>query len=68
LEDLFARVINDKPWEWLFSGVGIVVVAWVARLIFKKSNASPNNTIHSGKNSTNVIAGGNVDMSPKKKK
>lgn len=51
-------VVDNK--QWLFSGVGIVVVAWVLRLILKKRYASSIQTIRSGDTSTNVQAGRDV--------
>lgn len=65
MEDFVAWVIYNK--EWLFSGVGLVVVAWVGRLIFKKTYASSTKTIRSGDGSTNVQAGRDVSIGTKKK-
>ena len=65
MEDFAAWVIDNK--EWLFSGVGLVVVAWVGRLIFKKKTyASSTQTIRSGDSSTNVQAGRDVNIATKK--
>lgn len=65
MEDFVAWVINNK--EWLFSGVGLVVVAWVGRLVFKKTYASSTQTIRSGDSSTNVQSGRDVNIAMKKK-
>ncbi|WP_353254247.1 hypothetical protein [Salinisphaera sp. PC39] len=65
MENVFAWVIDNK--EWLFSGVGLAVVAWVGRLIFKKTSASSTQTIRSGDGSTNVQAGRDVNIGTKKK-
>lgn len=65
MEDFFAWIIDNK--EWLFSGVGLVVVAWVGRLIFKKTCVSSKQTIRSGDSSTNVQAGRDVSIGTKKK-
>jgi len=65
LEKFVAWVIDNK--EWLFSGVGVVVVVWVGRLIFKKTFASSTQTIRSGDSSTNVQAGRDVNIATKKK-
>jgi len=65
LEEFVAWVIDNK--QWLFSGVGLVVVAWVGRLIFKKRYASSTQTIRSGDSSTNVQAGRDVNIGTKKK-
>lgn len=64
MEVFVAWIIKNK--EWLFSGVGLVVIAWVARLIFKKDYASSTQTIHAGNNSTNVQAGRDVSMGTSK--
>jgi hypothetical protein len=65
LEEFFAWIFHNK--EWLFSGVGLMVVAWVGRLIFKKTYASSTQTIRSGNNSTNIQAGRDVSIGMKKK-
>jgi hypothetical protein len=65
LEEFVAWVIDNK--QWLFSGVGLVVVAWVGRLIFKKRYASSTQTIRSADSSTNVQAGRDVNIGTKKK-
>lgn len=60
MEEFVSWIIKNK--EWLFSGVGLVVAAWLARLIFKKINASSSQTIRAGNNSTNIQAGRDVGM------
>lgn len=65
MEDFVAWVIDNK--EWLFSGVGVVVVAGVVRLILKKTYASSTQTIRSGDRSTNVLVGRDVSIGTKKK-
>ena len=64
MEHFVAWVIDNK--EWLFSGFGLVVVAWVGRLIFKKTYASSSQTIRSGDSSTNVQAGRDVRIGTKR--
>jgi hypothetical protein len=65
VEDFFGWVISNK--EWLFSGLGLVIVAWVGRLIFKKIHASSTQNIRSGDNSTNVQANRDINIGTKKK-
>jgi len=65
LEDFVAWVIDNK--EWLFSGAGIVIVAWIGRLIFKKTRDSSSQTIRAGDSSINVQAGRDVNIRTKKK-
>jgi len=65
LEEFVGWVIDNK--QWLFSGVGLVVIAWVVRLIFRKRYASSTQTIRSGDSSTNVQAGRDVSVGTKKR-
>lgn len=65
MEDFVAWVIDNK--EWLFSGAGLVVVAWVGRLIFKKTYTPSTQTIRSGDSSINVQGGRDVNIATKKK-
>ena len=65
MEGFSAWIINNK--EWLFSGIGLAVVAWVGRLIFKQTFASSVQTIRSADGSTNVQAGRDVNIGTKKK-
>ncbi|MQR86398.1 hypothetical protein GFV16_10785 [Bacillus megaterium] len=64
--------INDNK-EWLFSGVGLVALGWIAKLIFykKKDSQDKGDTYiqRSGDNSTNV-QGENVNYynNPKEEK
>lgn len=57
--EAFDWVLKNK--EWLFSGIGVVVVSWVGG-IFKKTKASSTQTIRAGNNSTNVQAGSDVSI------
>lgn len=65
MEEIVDWIIKNK--NWLFSGVGGVVVVWMLRLIFKKTFASSTQTIRSGDSSTNVQAGRDVNIGVKKK-
>ncbi len=64
MKNFFAWVIDNK--EWLFSGFGIVIVAWVGRLIFKKTCASSSQTIRAGDSSANIQAGRDVNIATQK--
>lgn len=64
MERFVTWVIANK--QWLFSGAGLVIVAWVGRLIFNKRSASSTQTIRSGDSSTNVQAGRDVSIGMKK--
>ncbi len=65
MEELVAWIVDNK--QWLFSGAGLVVLAWIGRVIFKKKYASSTQTIRSGDGSTNVQAGRDVSVWTKKK-
>lgn len=54
MKECIAWIVKNK--EWVFSGVGVAIIAWVAG-IFKKTRASSMQIIHSGDNSMNVQAG-----------
>ena len=59
-----AWLVDNK--EWLFSGGGVVLVAWIIRIIFKKRQATSIQTIRSGHDSTNVQAGRDINVGTKK--
>jgi len=65
LEKLISWIIDNK--EWLFSGVGVVIVVWMVRFFYKKTYSSSTQTIRSGDSSTNVLAGRDVSLVTKKK-
>ncbi len=50
--------------EWVFSGVGVVIVVSIVGFIFRhKKNASVEQHQVSGKNSINVQGAGNINLS-----
>ncbi|GHA12580.1 hypothetical protein GCM10008090_23120 [Arenicella chitinivorans] len=57
-------VVANK--EWLFSGVGVVVLACIGRFFFNKRSASLTQTIKSGNSSSNVQVGRDVNIGMKK--
>ena len=65
MNEIVDWVVNNK--EWLFSGVGIVVVAWIWRLFQKRKEGSVSQEIHAGDGSTNVQAGRDVEFTAKSK-
>ncbi len=65
MEAMSNWIIYNK--EWLFSGGGIVLVAWVGRILFKRMQASSTQTIRSGDSSNNVQAGRDAYIGIKKK-
>lgn len=66
MEELWAWAFKNK--EWLFSGIGVVVIGWVGQLIFKKSNDSSTQNIRSGAGSINVQGGRDVTVGTKNMK
>lgn len=40
-------LVENKAWEWIFSGIGVVFVCWLAGKIFKKRKEKddPRNTV-----------------------
>lgn len=65
MEDFITWIVDNK--EWLFSGVGLIIVGWVGRLFFKKTYSSSTQTIRSGDSSTSVQAGRDVNIGMKDK-
>lgn len=48
--------------EWLFSGIGAVLLGGIVTMFTKKKGNSPTQKINSGKNSTNIQGGGDVTV------
>ena len=65
METFSDLLIQNK--EWLFSGGGIALLAWIGRILFTKRNASSEQTISSGDNSKNIQAGRDVNIRTTKK-
>lgn len=62
---MWAWLISNK--EWFFSGIGVVLVSWVGRILFKRMQESSTQTIRAGDNSNNVQAGRDVYIGTKNK-
>lgn len=54
--------------EWLFSGGGLVLLAWVYRVFFKKKQTASTQSIRSGDGSTNIQSGRDVNIGKQVKK
>lgn len=65
LDEVNAWVVDNK--EWLFSGVGVMLLAWVGRIILKRVQAEPSQTIRSGEGSTNIQSGRDAIIGATKK-
>ena len=61
MDRLIEWVLNNK--EWLFSGVGLVVIAWIGRVVYKRRHTTSIQNIQSGSNSKNIQAGRDVNIS-----
>lgn len=59
-------LFNNK--EWLFSGLGLMIIAWIGRLFYKQPQTTSSQHIRSGDSSTNVQAGRDVNIGTKKKR
>ena len=55
-------LIDNK--EWIFSGVGVVILSFIIRFFIKQQN-DVKQSQKSGKNSTNYQAGGNMSIGKK---
>lgn len=53
--------------EWIFSGVGVVLVAWIGRVIFQGRQTS-SQEIRSGDKSSNIQAGRDIRIETKSKR
>ncbi|HGH7180305.1 TPA: hypothetical protein ACJMKL_002486 [Bacillus luti] len=51
-------IIQNK--EWLFSGIGVVIITGIIGLVFK--NKTPNQSITSGENSHNYQSGNDLNI------
>lgn len=66
MDEVITWVIDNK--EWLFSGVGAVVIAWIGRVIYKRKQTAASQKIRSGRNSTNIQAGRDIKLNSKMKR
>ncbi|HLR16586.1 MAG TPA: hypothetical protein VK099_01815 [Alcanivoracaceae bacterium] len=64
MKEFLTWIVDNQ--HWLFSGVGLVVFAWIGRFFFRKRHASPTQTIRSGDGSINIQANRNVNFGVKK--
>lgn len=58
---IIGNIVDNR--EWIFSGIGVLILSVAARLIFKnKEKKNINQNIKSGDNSTNVQGGDNTTV------
>ena len=60
MDVIITFLIDHK--EWLFSGVGIVTITSIFRMIFRKKHTESNQKIQAGNGSTNIQSGGDVSI------
>lgn len=65
--DVITSLLFDNK-EWLFSGLGLMIIAWIGRLFYKQRQITSSQNIRSGDTSTNVQAGRDVNIGTKKKR
>lgn len=65
MDELIKWVMDNK--EWLFSGIGIVVLVWIVRTIFKRRETNSAQSIQTGKDSINFQAGRDVNLNNRPK-
>ncbi|SMG34604.1 hypothetical protein [Fibrobacter sp. UWB13] len=58
MENILNCISENK--EWLFSGLGIVLLGWIVKIIFFRNK--PTQVQKSGKDSINIQAGGDVHI------
>jgi len=64
---IISWIFDNK--ELLFSGSGVVLIAWICRVLFKKKRtASSTQSIQSGDGSTNIQSGRDVSLGTQVKK
>ena len=54
--------------EWIFSGSGIALVAWIGRVFLQRRKAALSQEIQSGSNSKNIQAGRDLRIESNTKK
>jgi len=55
-------LIEHKPWEWIFSGIGVVAVCWGVGKIFKKRKEKDDQG-HTGRDVNVVNKGDDIRIS-----
>ncbi|MGD6964442.1 hypothetical protein ACQCVB_19755 [Fictibacillus phosphorivorans] len=58
--EFIQKVLDNK--EWLFSGVGVVIITGIVGWAFNFKKSKPTQSIKSGKNSTNYQSGNNLTV------
>lgn len=48
--------------EWIFSGAGVAIIAWILNVIYGKSHRRVTQMQQSGNDSVNIQAGDNVNI------
>ena len=66
MDEFIVWVKNNK--EWLFSGVGLVIISVIGRIMYKNRQTELSQKIRSGKNSQNIQAGRDVKINVESKR
>lgn len=53
-------LIENK--DWVFSGAGVAIIAWILNVLCEKSHRRVTQKQQSGNDSVNIQAGGNVSI------
>jgi len=59
--DTIISFLSDNK-SWLFSGSGVVLIAWICRFLFKKKQTASTQSIQAGDGSTNIQSGRDVNI------
>lgn len=62
MENFITWFLDNKVWEWLFSGAGVAVFLAIVGYIYKQRQTASSQVIKSGNNSTNIQAGQNINI------
>ena len=63
MDTIMTWLINNI--EWLFSGIGIVVLVGLGRYFFRRRQKTSSQTIRSGERSFNIQAGRDINLQEK---
>ncbi len=58
MESVIQWILDNKSWEWAFSGICVVILGWVGRWVFKRKSApEPVKNVQAGYHEGDVIQG-----------
>ena len=65
MDTIWTLLINNI--EWLFSGIGTLIIAGLGRYFYRRKKKTSSQTIQSGKDSLNIQAGRDINIQAKSK-